>query len=161
MKIFFTGVLVFLISVCSLSAQNNKDISDDEICNIPPNIQKINPVESFKDSLTLSIDLTEIYIGKRTKEIKFKHTEVITTESSLIKVTKDMAIKISVARVIDNGNKCYLFKIHLFEKYKDCWYDKNANGSWSIGKIGTVNAGYYHGIKGEDCFGYDGEISIN
>jgi hypothetical protein len=161
MRTIFTGLLVYILSICTLSAQNKIDITDDELCDIPPNLQKIQSVESFKDSLTLSINLREIYIGKKIKEIEFKHTEVITTESSIIKVNKDMAIRISIARVVDNGEKCYLYKIHLFERYKDCWYDKNATGGWSIGKIGTFNSGYYHGKKGEDCFGYDGDITIN
>jgi hypothetical protein len=161
MRFLLTGLLVYVLSICSLSAQNKSDISDDELCDIPPNLQRINPVESFKDSLTLTIDIKEIYIGKKIKEIEFEHTEVITTESSIIKVNKDMAIRISIARVIDNGKKCYLYKIHLFERYKDCWYDKNATGGWSVGKIGTLNSGYYHGTKGEDCFGYDGDITLN
>ncbi len=131
------------------------------MCDFPPDILGIKPVESFNDSLTLSIDLSEIYIGKKTKEIEFKYTEVIKSESTLIKVNGDMAIKISIARVIDNGNKYYLYKIHLFQKHKDCWYDKNATGSWSIGNVGIFNAGFFHGTKGVDCFGYKGDISLN
>lgn len=161
MRLLFTGILVYALSICSLSAQNNNNIPDNELCDIPPNLQRINPAESFKDSLTLTIDITEIYIGKKTKEIEFIYKEVITSESSIIKVNKDMAIRVSIARVIDNGKKCYLYKIHLFEKYKDCWYDKNASGGWSVGKIGTLNSGYYHGTKGEDCFGYDGDITLD
>jgi hypothetical protein len=161
MRILFNLLLVFVLGVYNLNAQNKEEYTSAELEDIFSRVQSIKPVESFKDSLLLKIDLTEIYIGKETKEIEFCHTEIITTESSLIKVNKDMALKISIARVIDNGNKCYLYKIHLFEKHKDSWIDKNANGDWSMGKLGTINYGYYIGTIGEDCFGYKGDITIN
>lgn len=155
------GLLFLAICINNLQGQNQNLISNDEICDIPPNVLKVEYVDNFKDTLKLSIDLEEVYVGKKTKKVEFSYSENFSTESSLIKVTKDFAMRISVARVIDNGKKCYLYKIHIFEKYKDCWYDRNANGTWSIGKIGTINWGYYYGTKGtKNCFGYAGDITI-
>lgn len=161
MKLSIITFALYLCSTLSMHAQTKRDIADDDLCDIPSHLLRIQPVESFKDSVTLTINLNEIYVGKKTKSVKFVHTELITSESSIIEINKEMAIRVSIARVIDNGNKCYLYKIHLFEKYKDCWYDRDASGGWNLGKLGVVNSGFYHGTKGEDCFGYEGDIILD
>ncbi len=157
----FIGFVLFLGCFTTLFAQDKNVIPDEEICDVPLYARGVSYVDRFRDTLNISINLDEVFIGKKSKKVEFSYSAKISNESSVIRVSKDLAIRISIARVVENGNKFYLYKIHLYEKYKDCWHDRSTNGSWGICNLGVVNGGFYYGAKGtKNCFGYKGSISI-
>ena len=131
------------------------------ICYPPSYTQGIEFVDSFKDSLELSLTLDEVYLDESTEELEFNFKEKFSNSSSVIKVTENFAIQVSVVRVDDNRMKFYLYTIHMYERDEECWEDRNANSSWSTFALGNVNGGYVIGEKGSaDCIGYRGDVVV-
>ncbi len=154
-------VLLTFFSFQVLIAQKVNTIDNEKICELGPSVDMNDFVDSFKDSLKLIINLHTISIGKKSEEVNFNYSGYFVNESDIIRVNKNFALRISVARVIENGNKAYLYKIHLLKKENDCWEDYSTQHAWDQGNLGTLNNGYAIGYEGTSShIGYEGTILL-
>ncbi len=155
--IFILTSLGFLNSY----SQDFKTIDNSQICDASQVSGYIEPVDSFKAELTVTLDLEEFTVGKQTKEIDNIWSGTITDETPIIKITKNGAIRVSIARIIDNEKRYYVYRLHLYEKTDGCWEEKNFRKDWSSFKLGTVTHGYGLGTKGSsDYIGFSGKLII-
>ena len=160
MKIICCIVLTLLASNLCL-AQKVKTVKEKKVCKIDDSLFGITPVDSFKDSLKFTVKLTSTTEGKVTNESNLEYTEIILNESSILQISNNIAISISVERIEERAKKYYIHRIHMYRKEKKCWKDLSSTSSWSAFNLGAVNSGMSHGNKGSDDFwGYDGTLSL-
>jgi hypothetical protein len=151
----FIGQLAF--------AQKVKTIDLDKVCD--PIAQQyhyeVEDVDEFKDSLTLTIELTTVTDGRDVDYKAKRFTEKIKDESSIIMLSKTVAFSIAIARITEHGKKYYLYSIHLYRKDGKCWDDLNTNGTWSKCSLGTITSGYGFGNQGTSNFiGFSGSVRV-
>lgn len=132
-------LLLFAIIISSINAY--AQIDDNEVCDY----YQIPSVDEFKSNLQLNIEITEISIGKKIEKIDFQYSEEMSDESSVIVVRKDIAIRISIGRVIENGNRYYIYNMKIFKRTKDCWEDTNPHPYWKKFNLGKLTNGYTTG----------------
>jgi hypothetical protein len=125
------------------------------------NNYKNNSVSSFKDELTLKLDVTKISIDKTSEKITFSHSEKIKSESSLILINDTIAFKISIGRVVEYKVKKYLYKADLFRKYEGCWRAASPTNYWYEFYPGVVSAGLGFGYEATNGYlGFTGSLII-
>ena len=125
------------------------------------NNYKNNSVSSFKDELTLKLDVTKITIDKTSEKISLSHSEKIKSESSLIQINDTIAFKISIGRVVEYKVKKYLYKADLFRKYEGCWRAASPTNYWYEFYPGIISAGFGFGYEGTNGYlGLTGSLII-
>lgn len=156
------SIIILLTCISTIIfAQDIKFIDNDNICEPGESDKKIEFVESFKDSLKLTLELETMTVSKKTEKIDFVYSEYIKDESSVIRITKNGALRLSIARVTENGKKYYLGKIHLYRKEGNCWEDITYFHDWEKISLGAINYGYGIGDQGTSNYiGYFGKVII-
>ena len=155
MKKLFIQLLLITGVTCSLFAQ--KTIDENKICE-PENKEydfSVKPVESFKDSLTLELKITEAFDTYKSYHKKFNYTETFKNETSIIQIAPKVAIQVSVARVELRGEKYYLSTMTYYLKKGKCWESISTSSSWTKMRLGSkTSSSSYNGV------GYKGELTI-
>ncbi|MDC9721326.1 MAG: hypothetical protein PSN34_00960 [Urechidicola sp.] len=157
--------LIVLIIVCfgstHLYSQEFKIIEDDKKCEDIINNRYVEPVDSFKNELKVTISISEFSVGKEEIKVDKTWTVSITDETPIIKVTKNGALRISTGKVIDNRMKYYIYKIHLYKKENGCWEEGSSTMDWNRLKLGKIMQDYGFGIPGRNNhIGFKGEVII-
>jgi hypothetical protein len=157
--------LIALLLVLSFTsnAQKVKTLSNEDLCpKITPSYAlPISPVDEFKDSLELSISINKVTEGREELSVNLSFNETISNESSIVKLSKNVAMRISVGRVVENGEKFYIYAIHLYRKEKGCWEDVYPNTAWNMFSLGTVTGGQGYGNQGTSGFvSFNGNVSV-
>ena len=125
------------------------------------NSYKNNSVSTFKDELTLKLDITKISIDKTSEKISFSYSEKIKSESSLIQINDTIAFKISVARIVEYKVKKYLYKADLFRKYDDCWQAASPTNYWNEFYPGIISSGLSFGYEATTGYlGFTGSLIV-
>lgn len=156
--LFFVSLLISTL----VFSQKVKTVERNKICDVPKKTYgTIEPVSEFKDSLKAIIQIRRITLGANSEEVDKTFTEMIKNESSVFKVTNEMAISVSIGRVEENGFKFYIYKIHLFRKIKGCWEDSSWDTSWTKFNLGNFTGGYGYGNEGASGFiRFSGNITV-
>lgn len=153
--------MFLILGSIDLYSQDLKTIDDNKICDEILTYNYIEPVDSFKEVLKLTIEINEFSLGRETKEYNIVWSENISNESPIIQVSKDGAMRVSIGRVIDNGKNYYIYRVHLYKKIKRCWEDRSTSVNWSRCKLGVITNGYGIGNKGTSNYiGFSGKIKI-
>lgn len=125
------------------------------------NSHDANFVKEFQKEFTVTVTVDSLFLGDKKYKVGFSHTEKFTDESPLIKINDSIAVKVSVARVVLNGEKKYLYSYDFYRK-TDCWNKIDFSESWSTFKPGnSVLAALSMGVQGDSgYFRFEGDISI-
>ncbi len=154
-------VIILCLGYVNLFSQDFKTIENDKICDENQAYNYVEPVDSFKNEVILTIEINEFSVGRDTEKIDKTWTGNIANETPIIKVNKEGAIRVSIGKVIDNGRKYYIYRIHLYKKINGCWEDQSSSVNWSRCKLGEITNGHGIGNKGtSDYVGFSGKISI-
>ena len=113
------------------------------------------PVDSFKESLTIKLDITKSFDAYKTYNKNVEYTETFENETSIIEIGAKIAIQVSIARVEIRGEKYYLSAVTFYLKKGKCWEPMSENPSWSKLTLGSKTSSMsYNGV------GYEGGITI-
>ena len=162
MKKYLT-ILIALCSVHLVFGQKVKTVAPEKVCdqNSQAIYFEVEDVEAFKDSLTLKLDIATVTNGKDVDSKGFKYSTKIKDESPIVQISKKVAFRISIARVVENGKKYYLYTIHLYRKEGKCWDDLYPNSSWDKCSLGSITNGYGIGNQGSSNYvGFSGDIIL-
>ncbi|MFY0643651.1 MAG: hypothetical protein JXR19_04225 [Bacteroidia bacterium] len=161
MKTKLITLIILCIGSTQIYAQEFKTIDNSEVCDESQTYNYVAPVESFKSKLTISIDISNFTVGRDSKKINKTWTGSVTDETPIIKVSKDGAIRIAVGRVIENGKKYYIYRIHMYKKIDGCWEDRSSYVSFARFNPGVINNGYGIGTQGtSEYIGFSGILTI-
>lgn len=160
----FSFLLTFVIIASNAFAQKVKTIDPEDVCDIvtPRYHVSIKPVEEFKDSLTITLKVSTVSKGQDLDAKGLTFTEVISDESSIIRIGKEVGFSISIARVVEKGKNYYLYSLRLYSKEGNCWEEVNGSyATWSKFNLGTVTTGYASGSEGtRNYIGFTGSLSV-
>lgn len=167
-KLFVLFLLPAIISIqCSSNNKDSLEIQkvneNDRVCKTKENRYelKIKPFKKFKDSLTLTLNVTKSHCGIITYLDTVNVSERIKDESSIIQVSEKVGIRVCIGRVRVNGIKTYICNLHLFKKEKDCWRDMPPTDNWEKFNLGHVTSGHSYGDYGtQGAIGFIGELKI-
>ena len=149
--------VIILLSTSLISQE--RTINIDNTCFVNNNY-KNNSVESFKDQLTLTLDIVEITDGRISSNVDISFKEQIENES-LVQINESVALKISIVRAIDFGVKKYLYKFELFRRRGECWASAGGNGLWNEFYPGIITNGFAVGIENTAGYlGFNGSVMI-
>lgn len=160
----YKGTFLMTLFLCQFSfAQKVKTIELEKICEPiqPEYYLYVEDVEEFIDTLTLRIQISSVTNGREVSNESLTFSEKIINESSIVQLSKEVALSICLARIVDQGKKYYIYSIHLYKKEGKCWEDINSMLNWSKCNLGVINSGYGIGNQGSSNFvGYTGNITL-
>jgi hypothetical protein len=162
MKKYTLLIIAIVVSVETYS-QKIKTIEFNQICD-PPKKEYGNNVEAvdeFRDSLKATIQIDRITLGTNVEEVNRTFEEVFKDETQVYRLNNEMAISVSVARVVENDKKFYVYKLHLFRKIKGCWEDVCWDHAYSKFNLGNFTSGHGVGNEGSSTYiGFQGNVTI-
>lgn len=155
-------LLITLLTSIVVFSQKVNTLEINDICDAPKKTYgNIEAVNEFKDSLKATIQIYKITLGTKTEDLDETFIERIKNESTIYKLNNKMAISVSVGRIEENGDKFYIYKIHLFRKNKGCWEDTTRDTQWTKFNLGNFTSGYGYGFEGTKEFvRFSGNLSI-
>jgi hypothetical protein len=155
-------IILFGLLAIDGMAQKLKTIPIKDVCEtVKIAYTSVEPVVEFKSNLTMKLKIGIVTNGLKDKSVSIDISEEISDESAIYQIDEKVAISLSVGRVIENRNKFYLYKIHLFRKINGCWEDSSIQSTWSKFNLGVVTGGYAYGSQGTSSYlGFSGTVSI-
>ncbi|MCB9334933.1 MAG: hypothetical protein H6586_02215 [Flavobacteriales bacterium] len=161
MKLILPIVLFITLSSVAYS-QKTKTINLTDVCEtVKIAYTTVDPVSDFKSNLHVKLKIDMLSDGLNEQQVDVDIVQEIEDETDIFQISKKVAISVSVARVKENGNKFYVYKIHLFRKIDGCWEDASIQNTWQKFNLGVVTGGYAYGSKGTSTYlGFSGTIII-
>jgi len=142
----------FLLSSLFISAQ---DYCDKKTAH------DFNSVTKFQNEFTVTLQVDSLILGDGRYKVSFSKSETFSDESPLLLINDSIGFKVTVAKVVLNGEKKYMYSYSFYRK-KDCWKKVIPGESWNTFDPGnSILAAYSVGTKGDsDYFNFQGNISI-
>ena len=126
----------FFVSFNSV-AQSSWFVEESKVCDESSDFSKILPVESFADEFKLTVQLDSIMIGEKTIALDYFYQATFDQNSSIFRITAEMALQIRIARIVINDEKFYGCQIAMFRKKDNCWSEPYKDNEWEYFNLGN------------------------